>query len=193
MRIAIFTEVFLPKIDGITNRLRHTVECLTRDGHEVLVFAPESAVSEHAGARVITVVGLPFPLYPGLRVSFPDPRIARELLRFRPHVVHAVGPACLGVWGMAAARALDLPLVASYHTDLPRYASRYGLGLAEPLVWRLLRDVHNGATLNLCPSRFTREELISRGVRDVEAYRKTLALHYQRRSLLRGLRRAILG
>ena len=55
MRIALFTEVFLPKIDGITNRLSHTIRCLRDDGHEVLVFAPQGAATSHAGARVVRV------------------------------------------------------------------------------------------------------------------------------------------
>lgn len=105
MRIAIFTEVFLPKIDGITNRLGYTLRCLEELGHEVVIFAPEGAVETHAGARVVPVCGL----------------------RFRPDVVHAVGPACLGIWGIATARALKLPVLASYHTDLPRYLPEYGL------------------------------------------------------------------
>jgi hypothetical protein len=41
MRIALFSEVFLPKIDGITNRLRHTIEHLLREGHEVWPVRPE--------------------------------------------------------------------------------------------------------------------------------------------------------
>lgn len=98
MRVALFSEVFLPKIDGITNRLRNTVECLRADGHEVLVFAPENAAPEHAGARVVRLPGLLFPPYPELRATLPDPRIAWELARFAPDVVHAVGSACLGVW-----------------------------------------------------------------------------------------------
>ena len=40
MRIAIFTETFLPKIDGISNRLRYTVEELVAAGHEVRVLGP---------------------------------------------------------------------------------------------------------------------------------------------------------
>ena len=54
MRIALFTEVFLPKIDGITNRLSHTIRCLRDDGHEVLVFAPQGAATSHAGAKTST-------------------------------------------------------------------------------------------------------------------------------------------
>jgi glycosyltransferase involved in cell wall biosynthesis len=171
MRIAIFTEVFLPKIDGITNRLSHTLRCLKDDGHEVLVFAPADAVEEHAGFRVVRVPGAPFPPYPGLRVSAPDPRILWELHRFQPDVVHAVGPACLGIWGSAAARALRLPLVASYHTDLPRYLPGYGLGWLQPAIWPLLRGVHGSAHLNLTPSRFTRRELLDHGIEPVEIWR----------------------
>lgn len=45
MRIAIFTETFPPKIDGISNRLRYTVEELVAAGHEVRVFGPAASES----------------------------------------------------------------------------------------------------------------------------------------------------
>ena len=186
MRIAIFTEVFLPKIDGITNRLSHTLRCLREDGHDVLVFAPADAAPEHEGFRVIRVPGAPFPPYPGLRVTAPDPRILYELRRFRPDVVHAVGPACLGIWGSAAARALQLPLVSSYHTDLPRYLPGYGLGWLQPAIWPLLGAVHGAAHLNLTPSRFTRKELLDHGVEPVEIWRggvDTQQFHPRKRCL----------
>jgi glycosyltransferase involved in cell wall biosynthesis len=191
MRVALFTEVFLPKIDGITNRLRHTIECLRAEGDEVLVFAPENAVAEHAGARVIRVPGLPFPPYPELRATLPDPRIAWHLARFRPHVVHAVGPACLGVWGLASARALGLPGVASYHTDLPGYMPLHGLGWARPLAWPLIRAVHGAATWNLAPSRFTRNQLRAHGIYHVGLWRggvDTELFHPARRSLAMRMR-----
>ena len=185
MRIALFTEVFLPKIDGITNRLRHTLEALGEQGHEVLVFAPDNAVQDFPGVRMVRIPALPFPRYPGLRMGLPDPRIAFELARFRPDVVHAVSPACLGVWGLAAARALSLPSVASYHTDFPRYVAGYGLSWAEPAVWPLIRFVHNSAHVNLCPSRFTRAELRAHGVHRVGIWRggvDTERFHPRRRS-----------
>ncbi|MEZ4215291.1 MAG: glycosyltransferase family 1 protein [Myxococcota bacterium] len=171
MRIALFTEVFLPKIDGITNRLRHTIRCLRDEGHEVLVFAPDCPMREYAGARIESLPAIGFPPYPGLRLGLPDPRSAWHLRRFAPHVVHAVGPAFLGVFGLVAARALALPTVASYHTDLVRYAPLHGLGWVEPALWPAIRAVHNTADLNLCPSRFTQRELAEHGVRDVGLWR----------------------
>src|SRR4030095_10326674 len=120
---------------------------------------PDTALPRHGGARIVRVPSLPFPKYPGVRVSLPDVRVAAELARFAPDVVHAVGPACLGVLGIAAARALRLAIVASYHTDFPRYLPGYGLGFAERAIWPLIRAVHGAAHWNLCPSRFTQEEL----------------------------------
>ncbi len=186
MRIAILTEVFLPKVDGITNRLRNTIRELRAQGHEVLVLAPDSPLRDYAGAEIVSVPGLPFPPYPGLRLALPEPRIGWALRRFRPDVVHAVGPAVLGVWGMLAARALALPIVASYHTDLPNYAERHGLGFVKPLVWPLIRWVHNLADYNLTPSTVTRDELRAHGVEDVGIWRGGVdcdRFHPRRRSL----------
>lgn len=171
MRIAIVSEVFLPKIDGITNRLRHTIRALREQGHDVLVLAPDAPLSDYAGAKVVGIPGVPFPPYPGLRLALPEPGILWHLRRFRPDVVHAVGPAVLGVWGMLAARALALPIVASYHTDLPAYAGRHGLGWLEPAVWPLVRRVHNLADVNLCPSKVTRRQLQDHGVENVGIWR----------------------
>jgi glycosyltransferase involved in cell wall biosynthesis len=191
MRIALTSEVFLPKIDGITTRLRYTLECLRAEGHEALVFAPAPAVPECAGARVIGVPSLPFPLYPGVRGALPDPRIALELARFRADVLHAVGPVCLGVFGLLAAHALRVPSVASYHTDLPRYLPLYGLGFARAAAWPLIRRVHDLAHRNLCPSSATRAELRRAGIHDVGLWRggvDTERFHPARRSRAMRLR-----
>jgi hypothetical protein len=46
MRIALFTETFLPATDGIVTRLKYTVEELRRGGDEVLIFAPRPCTGE---------------------------------------------------------------------------------------------------------------------------------------------------
>ena len=170
MRIALFTEVFPPKIDGITNRLSQTLPELTRLGHEVIVFAPRTA-GDFPGVRVIRVPSLPFPPYPGLEAVLPDPRIAAQLARFRPHVVHAVGPVLLGMWGALAARSLGIPLVASFHTDLVRYLGGYRLAPLAGGVWAWLAGVHGLAHVNLCPSSVTRNELHEHGIPNVGIWR----------------------
>jgi glycosyltransferase involved in cell wall biosynthesis len=86
-------------------------------------------------------------------------------------VVHAVGPVLLGGWGALAARSLGLPLVASYHTDLPRYLAGYKLGVLERALRAWLGGVHGLAHVNLCPSTVTRRELVEHGVANVGIWR----------------------
>jgi glycosyltransferase involved in cell wall biosynthesis len=194
IRIAVFTEVFLPKIDGITTRLDQTLRCLTAEGHDALVFAPSGAAYRRAGVEVLQVRGAPFPAYPELRLAFPDPRILLALRRFAPDVIHAVGPVCLGAWGMIAARALGLPIVASYHTDLPRYAREHGMDWLEPAVWPIVRRLHGMAHVNLCPSRHTRQELLAQGLEEVGIWRGGVdAKHFHPRRGTHAMRMRLSG
>ena len=154
MRIAYFTETFLPKIDGIVTRLCRTLEQLDDMGHEALIFAPKNPPKTYRGHRVINVPGISFkPWYPELILGMPRPRLGRELDRFAPDIVHVVNPVVLGMWGTTIAKQRNLPLLASFHTDLPQYVGHLNLGFLKPLSHVWIRDVHNQAHVNLCTSQ----------------------------------------
>ncbi len=172
MRIALFTETFLPKIDGIVTRLCHTVTHLQQDGHQVLVVCPEGAPSEYKGAQVHGVSGFPLPLYPELKMALPRPSIAQALDRFRPDLIHVVNPAVLGLSGVLYSKWRNRPLVASYHTHLPQYLQYYGLGSLEGLLWELLKLVHNQAHLNLCTSNAMVAELADHGIQRLALWQR---------------------
>lgn len=154
MRIVYFTETFLPKIDGVVTRIVRTLDALTELGHEALIFAPHQPPSDYKGHRVVNVPGVAFkPWYPELFLGMPRPRLGRELDRFQPDVVHVVNPVVLGLWGTAIAKQRNLPLLASYHTDIVQYAKHLRLKALQPITRIFLRDVHNQAHLNLCTSQ----------------------------------------
>lgn len=195
MRIALFTETFLPKVDGIVTRLRHTVEHLQRQGDRVLVFAPGEGTQEYKGAKIHRVSGLPLPLYPELKLAFPRPSIGEALEKFQPDLVHVVNPAVLGLGGIYFAKQLGLPLVASYHTHLPQYLHHYGLGALEGFLWELLKLIHNQASLNLCTSSAMVDTLGAHGIQhldlwqrgvDTEMFRPALASPAMRQKLSQG-------
>jgi len=184
VRIAFFTETFLPKVDGIVTRLTKTLPHLVAAGDEVMVFCPEGAPDNHAGAQVVGVPALPLPLYPELKLALPRPAVSEALERFRPDLVHVVNPAVLGLGGIWLAKTRNLPLVASYHTHLPKYLEHYGMGMLEPLLWELLKAAHNQAELNLCTSTAMVDELAAKGIEhtalwqrgvDTELFRPELA------------------
>ncbi|OKH36448.1 glycosyl transferase [[Phormidium ambiguum] IAM M-71] len=172
MRIALFTETFLPKIDGIVTRLCHTVEHLQRHGDQVLIFSPDYGISEYKGAKIYGVSGVPLPMYPELKLAFPRPAIGKVLENFQPDIIHVVNPAVLGLGGIFYGKTLKIPIVASYHTHLPQYLQHYGLGMLEGVLWELLKSAHNQAELNLCTSTAMVQELINHGIERVDLWQR---------------------
>jgi len=195
MRVALFTETFLPKVDGIVTRLKHTVDHLQRMGHQVMVFSPEGGLRSYKGAQIHGVVGFPLPLYPELKLALPRPSIGEALESFAPDLIHVVNPAVLGLAGIYYSKAMGTPLVASYHTHLPKYLEHYGLGMLEGLMWELIKAMHNQARLNLCTSTAMQQELGAHGVEriavwqrgvDTELFRPELASATMRDRLSQG-------
>jgi glycosyltransferase involved in cell wall biosynthesis len=170
MRIALVTETFLPKVDGIVNTLCHLLEHLADRGHTSLLLAPAGGPARYASTEVIGFPTLPFPLYPELRLVTSIPAAMAHLKRFKPDIVHVINPVWLGVAGLWRARSLGLPGVASYHTDVPGFAARWGLHLAVEPLRRYLRWIHNQADLNLCPSRATQLDLEAHGFERVKVW-----------------------
>ena len=172
MRIALFTETFLPKVDGIVTRLKHTIEQLHKHGDEVLVFCPDGGLESYQGAKVYGLSAFPLPLYPELKIALPRPEIGVELAKFKPDLIHVVNPAVLGLAGIFYAKLHQIPLVASYHTHLPKYLEHYGLGALEGLLWELLKAAHNQAELNLCTSSVMVQELRAHGIDRVDLWQR---------------------
>jgi len=164
MRIAFVSETFLPNFDGVARTLCRVLEHMEARGHESLVLAPDGAPERVHGARVVGLSGLRFPLYPAIRLVPPLVDLRPRLRAFRPDLVHVLNPLSLGIAALRQARELQLPVVASFHTDLPGFARRWGLGLFSGTLWTALRWVHSMADLNLCPSPTTLRLLERQGV-----------------------------
>src|SRR5215469_759125 len=173
MRIAIITESFPPDVNGVANCVVRVAENLVRKGHHPLVIAPESARStagadSHFRYPVERVPSVPLPGYSTFRLGLPTPRTRRAVACHRADVVHLASPVALGAWGSRVAKAMDLPVVAIYQTDLPNYARAYRLGaVTEAFAWRWLRDIHNAAARTLAPSSVTAADLHAHGMERV--------------------------
>ncbi|MCL1870219.1 MAG: glycosyltransferase family 1 protein [Promicromonosporaceae bacterium] len=169
MKVAIIAESFLPHVNGVTNSVLRVLEHLERRGHEALVLAPDADLGLVppfvSGAPVVEMGSVGLPGYPQVRVVVGQrARIQRTLEAFGPDVVHLASPFVLGWHGIRAAENLGLPTVAVYQTEVPGYATRYGMRHLEPLLWRRVRNVHERATLTLAPSSAVLASLQERGL-----------------------------
>ncbi len=157
MKVAFFTETFLPNIDGVVTRMIRTLDQLHDLGHHAIIFSPEyrhrENVPDYRGFPVVRLKSIPFkPWYPELRLGMPSTRIYSELKDFGPDLVHTVNPFVIGAWGTVVAANMDIPMVASYHTDLGQYAERLKVHFLIPPGRLHVRTVHNAAQLNLTTS-----------------------------------------
>lgn len=165
MRVAIVAESFLPQVNGVSNSVVRVLEHLRRTGHEALVIAPDTPPGQqgaerlHNGVRVHRVPARMFPKVTTLPLGVPTPRMLRALRGFEPHVVHLASPALLGYGGVLAARRLGVPTVAVYQTDVPGFASSYGIPMTSRAAWAWFRHLHRLADRTLAPSTATMESL----------------------------------
>jgi glycosyltransferase involved in cell wall biosynthesis len=109
-------------------------------------------------------------MYPELQLVPPWIPFSDEINEFNPDLILLLNPASLGMAGILWARRSRVPAVASYNTDIPGYADRWGMGyLREPL-WTYFRWIHNQAELNFAPSNFTLEEIRAQGFQRVKVW-----------------------
>jgi glycosyltransferase involved in cell wall biosynthesis len=128
-----------------------------------MVFGPQGAPRQYAGARVFSAPGLPLPFYPELRALMPPPRFERLLARFRPDVVHVADPVLLGAAGIHWARRLGVPVISSYHTNLSTYCAYFHLAPFGAPLQRYRRFLHSQCATTLCPSPSTAARLRDQG------------------------------
>nr|WP_276545180.1 glycosyltransferase [Brachybacterium muris] len=163
----------MPSVDGVVTRLRHAVERFTDQGHEVMVIAPDLGVTEHHGARVVGIRPVTLPFYKHRRFTLPTPTVDGIIRGFHPDVVHAAQPILLASSGAYAAHRQRIPLVASYHTHIPRYldlykAYRWG---KRPVWWQIKRN-HALADVNLATSESMKQELSEQGIHNLHVVRR---------------------
>ena len=176
MRVAIVTESFPPEVNGVAHSVLRTAEHLVRRGHQPLVITPAPARGSHCPPHsfgpdgtplpVVRVPSVPLPGYPQVRIALPSRQLAAAVSGHRPDLVHLASPFVLGARGMEVAKALGLPALAVYQTDLAGYAQAYrvGRGLGEAAAWHRIRSVHRAANRTLAPSTPAAQDLTAHGV-----------------------------
>src|ERR1051326_7465006 len=108
MRVAIFTDSWFPRIDGLTTSVHALVKVLQARGHTFHIFAPGAAWAEEDG--VTRFKGVPFWGYPDFHMVFrPGGHDTVRMLKEGGFdLVHIQSPFLLGIWGLRAARKARL-------------------------------------------------------------------------------------
>jgi glycosyltransferase involved in cell wall biosynthesis/predicted metal-dependent phosphoesterase TrpH len=159
-RVALIGEG-LGSMHGVT----HTIQQL-RDrgvpGFEVEVIGTDADVDRRLSA--VTDVDIPF--YPGMKIGVPSvTAITDAIADGRYDLVHVTSPGPAGIAACAIAKALELPIVASYHTELAAYAGlRSGQGFIEVMAKFALGKFYGACDVVLTPSEASDQKVMELGV-----------------------------
>ncbi len=133
MRIGLFTDTYLPSINGIVYVVKSLKEHLEAEGHEVFVFCPAKSMrpskqgelldeDEHV-IRFPSVKGAFFDDY-DMSLFFP-PRILLRIRELELDIIHVFTPSQVGLVGIQSATLSKKPLVIQHCTDLYEFVEHY--------------------------------------------------------------------
>jgi phosphatidylinositol alpha 1,6-mannosyltransferase len=173
MKIAYFTEVLPPFIDGVTHTLSHLKTSLTEEGHDYIFLSPVVPQYDGWRGKVVEVISVPFPLYPKYRMGLPAFHdIQTTLDKFQPDIVHIVSPFFMGMAAYNYAKKRGIPAVNSYHTRFVSYLKYYGFAKIEWFGWEYLRWFYNKADRTFVPSTATINELEGQGFKRLALWQR---------------------
>lgn len=121
MRIAIFTDSFFPKIDGIAVSVQNFCEKLEERGHRFIICCPAYGDddTDRIGEkiRVERFKSVALPSYPEMRIVVPGKtKLHRVIKDFKPDLIHIQTPGFMGQYGVAAGKIYSIPVIGTYHT-----------------------------------------------------------------------------
>jgi len=169
MRIAIFTNNYLPRVSGVAVAVDFQEKALRKLGHSTMVIAPDYAFGEESEkVRVVRVKSLSF-----IRQRFAIPLnfldktfIDDQVARFDPNVIHTHHPFLLGKAALELADQLQVPLVYTFHTLYDMFAHYFMMDTEA--VRKQVRDYVvnfcNCCDLVLIPTEPIRQYMIENGV-----------------------------
>ncbi|MDY6770516.1 MAG: glycosyltransferase [Candidatus Nanohaloarchaea archaeon] len=114
MKIALFTDTYLPTVNGISYAIHNWKEELESRGHEATIVCPAPGSDEDD----VTFASINFPFYQGFRASV-FPPVTHDFSEY--DVVHLNSFFGAGLYGMWAATKHNLPVVATVHTPIEEY------------------------------------------------------------------------
>jgi len=170
MKVALFTDTYLPTVDGVVTSLVTTKRQLEALGHEVVVFAPGKGSNSNNGRSreegVIYLRAKEFRSYPGYWLAIFPSREVDLVKEERVDIIHNHGLGFMGVKGLWAAWQSKIPMVQSFHTMLMDALAYYSPIKLNPIMLRRGLNLYLKIFLQKCknvivPTRAIMHEILS--------------------------------
>ncbi len=179
MRIALVTDTYRPRVNGVVASIDTFANEFRKLGHEVKIIAPEYPASQidvkdkDNEKYVIRIKShylffdpedrLPAPWLPSSKK-----KIKEEILDFKFDIIHTQTPFTLGIEAIKWAKKLNCPVIHTYHTMFESYV-HYFKFIPKPVAIWLTKKISkwycDKMDLNITPSTQMKELLLSYGIK----------------------------
>ena len=136
MRIGIFTETFLPQVNGVVTAICGLSGELEKLGHHVFIFTTavkgEPARDRHGDAEVYRFPAMQMPKYPEYRFFLPGPKAWGIMRNCRLDILHSRSPFTMGIIAKMLADKTGRPLLGTLDTPIEDYVHYMPLGNKKP-------------------------------------------------------------
>jgi len=168
MKIAIFTDTFLPQTNGIVTATINLAKGMADRGHHVYILAPKFPKEKEFSYTNITIKRVPsIPAFFYQDFKFVSP-YSRKVLEYikkeKIEIIHFQAPVTIAIQAIRISKKLKIPLVGTFHTFIsdPAYLKHIKLNYnaVVKLAWAYTRAYYNKCNLITCPSENTKKELL---------------------------------
>ncbi len=121
MNIGIFTETFLPQVNGVVVSQCNINKALLKRGHEINVFTTGKGDEKMDGYSVYRFKARPFKPYPEYMFMLPDHYAWNVMKSKSLDIIHSRTPAPLGVVAKRLAQRIEKPIVGTFDTPITDY------------------------------------------------------------------------
>lgn len=159
MKIAMMTNNYLPFIAGVPISIERLSEGLRKEGHEVVIFAPDYK-GQKEDEQVVRYRSLIKGVSGGASVpdSF-DRRIEKEFAKGNFDVIHVQHPMMIGWTAVYLSRKYNVPLVFTYHTRYEQYLHYIKASALKKFLPLFMREYTKYCDVVLAPTPLMKDYL----------------------------------
>jgi len=159
MNIALFTETYIPDVNGVVAHVKTLREGLESMGHKVLIVCADKHCKHHyVQDNILHCPSIEAKRFYGFGIAFPYSRKRLKLISdFAPDIIHIHHEFGIGLSGIMYSKIHKKPLVYTLHTMYDEYmyyiAPRSLLAPATKMSHQYERFIAKSATMLTGPSR----------------------------------------
>ncbi|QMU99229.1 glycosyltransferase [Borrelia sp. A-FGy1] len=128
MKIAIFTDTYLPDKNGVATSIKQIKEGFEKKGHIVYIFCPSSKKDSLKESNVYRYLSIKLSHKVDARIAFPNKlRIKKIISEYQPDIIHTHSEFTMGKIGKKLALEYNIPIVHTNHTMWDYYLHYLGI------------------------------------------------------------------